>query len=85
MFDYIHAGVPLFATAIPEIKHIADQYQCGICITDTSPKAIAESITALFADEEYYNFLKENTKLAAKELCWEREEEKLKVIYQFFL
>ncbi len=85
VFDYIHAGVPLFATAIPEIKYIVDQYQCGICITDTSPKAIAERITALFNNEEEYYFFKNNTRLAAKELCWEKEEEKLNAIYQSFV
>lgn len=85
VFDYIHAGVPLFATAIPEIKQIIDEYQCGIYTTDTSPKAIAERILALFADEKYYLFVKNNTQLAAKELCWEKEEEKLKIIYQPFL
>ncbi len=84
VFDYIHAGVPVFATAIPEIKHIIDQYQCGIYITDTSPKSIAERITALFNKDEEYIFLKNNTQLAARELCWEKEEEKLKAIYQSF-
>ena len=85
VFDYIHAGVPLFATAIPEIKHIIDEYQCGVYITDTSPKAIAECITELFVDEELYLFFKNNTKQAAKKLCWEKEEEKLKAIYQQFI
>lgn len=85
VFDYIHAGVPLFATAIPEIKSIIDEYQCGIYITDTSPKSIAKRITALFADEAYYLSIKENTKQAAAKLCWEKEEEKLIAIYQPFL
>ena len=85
VFDYIHAGVPVFATAIPEIKRIVDEYQCGICITDTSPNAIAASITALFADIKYYEQLKANAVKASKELCWEREEEKLKAIYQPFV
>ncbi len=85
VFDYIHAGVPLFATAIPEIKHIVDEYKCGICITDTSPKAMAEQITALFDNDDHYLFLKKNTKQAAKELCWEKEEEKLKEIYRSFV
>lgn len=85
VFDYIQAGVPLFATAIPEIKRIVDEYKCGLCITDTTPKAIAERITALFADDEFYQHLKVNAIKAAKELCWEREEEKLKIIYQPFV
>ena len=85
VFDYIQAGVPLFATAIPEIKHIVDQYQCGICITNTSPQFIAKTINDLFADEAYYQLLKANTAKASKELCWEKEEEKLEAIYQPFV
>ena len=85
VFDYIHAGVPLFATAIPEIKRIVDEYGCGICITDTSPKSIVESITALFADEEQYQNLKANAIKASRKLCWEKEEERLKIIYQPFV
>ena len=85
VFDYLQAGVPLFATAIPEIKNIIDQYQCGIYITDTSPKVIAARVTALFADEKFYLTIKTNARLAAKELCWEKEEEKLKEIYLPFV
>ena len=85
VFDYIQAGVPIFATAIPEIKRIVEEYGCGICITDTSPNAIAAKVTALFADAGYYDLLKANTKMAAKELCWEKEEEKLRAIYQSFV
>ncbi len=85
VFDYIHAGVPLFATAIPEIKHIVDEYQCGICITDTSPQFIAKTITDLFNDKERYERLKTATAKASKELCWEKEEEKLKAIYKPFV
>lgn len=85
VFDYIHAGVPIFATAIPEIQRIVDEYECGICVTDTSPKSIAERITALFADEEYYQKMKASAIKASKELCWEKEEEKLKKIYQPFV
>ena len=85
IFDYIHAGVPIFSTAIPEIKNIVDTYHCGIYITNTSPQAIAKCITALFADKPYYELLKSNTLVAAKELCWEKEAEKLKTIYSPFL
>ena len=85
VFDYIQAGVPLFATAIPEIKTIIDEYSCGVYITDTSPKAIAERVLAICTDDNFYKTLKENTAKAAKELNWEKEEEKLKAIYQPFV
>lgn len=85
IFDYLQAGVPLFATAIPEVKRIIDTYQCGIYIKDTSPEYIAGIISALFQDTGYYNTLKENAKKASGILNWENEKEKLKKIYAPFL
>ena len=85
VFDYLQAGVPLFATAIPEIKRIVDEYDCGICITDTSPEFIAKTITDLFNDQNRYSVMKSNAIAASKELCWEKEKVKLEEIYKPFL
>lgn len=85
IFDYLQAGVPVFATAIPEIKKIVDEYRCGICITDTSPENISNMITNLFNDDAFYQSLKQNAIAASKILCWEKEQEKLKEIYRPFL
>lgn len=85
VFDYLQAGVPLFATAIPEIKKIVQEYDCGICITDTSPQFIAKAITDLFSDLNRYKALRSNAVAASKELCWEKEKEKLIMIYKSFV
>ena len=85
IFDYMHAGVPVIATAIPEVKRIIDEYQCGISLESNEPKMIAAAINKLMADEEAYNFYKNNCSIAAKELCWENESKKLKAIYDPFL
>lgn len=85
VFDYLQARVPIFATAIPEVKQIIDEYDCGIAIKDTSPEALANVITKLFDDPARYNELKSNTAKAAKNLCWEKEEGKLIEIYREFL
>jgi glycosyltransferase involved in cell wall biosynthesis len=85
IFDYIHAGVPVIATAIPEVKNILESYQCGICCESQSPNEIAEQITDLMNDPLLYNQLKQNALIAARELCWENEKQKLISIYQPFL
>lgn len=85
IFDYIHAGVPLIATAIPEVKKIVDEYQCGTCIASLEPGTIASAIKNMLADAEVYNRYKTNCLIAARELCWENESEKLKAIYQPYL
>ena len=85
IFDYIHSSVPVVATAIPEVKHILDTYQCGICCNSQDPKEIAQQITTLMKDSSLYSTLKQNTLKASKELCWENEKQKLISIYQPFL
>lgn len=85
IFDYIHANVPVVATSIPEVKKIMDQYNCGVCIPDNSPKVIAAAVEVLASNVEMYNLFKQNCVAAAKELCWEKEINKLIEIYQPFL
>jgi glycosyltransferase involved in cell wall biosynthesis len=85
IFDYIHAGVPVVATAIPEVKHIVESFQCGICSDTQNPKEIALLITSLMNDSERYQQLRTNTLKASRELCWENEKGKLIAIYQPFL
>lgn len=85
IFDYMQAGVPVFATAIPEVKRIIDQYDCGITVSDTSPQHIAKVVTELMNDETRYARLKANALAASREFCWEKEQVKLRAIYQNFL
>lgn len=85
IFDYIHANVPVIATAIPEVKKIIDQYKCGICIPNNDPQVIAAAVEQLTNDAEMYTLFKQNCIAAAKELCWEKERNKLIEIYQPFL
>jgi len=85
IFDYMHAGVPIVATAIPEVKAIIDQFKCGILLRSQKPDEMAREIMTLIGDKKYYQTLKENTTIAAKELCWEKEKDKLIAIYQPFL
>lgn len=85
VFDYIQAGVPVLGTAIPEVKRIVEEYQCGICIEDTSPQNISTVITRLFNSPDQYTLLRENAKKASAILNWENEKEKLEEIYGPFL
>ncbi len=81
LFDYMHAGVPVLASPLPEIKKIIDAYQTGTFIVSHEPKAIASSILDVFSDTERLKMWRENCLKAAQELNWEREEEKLLNIY----
>lgn len=85
VFDYIHATVPIIATAIPEVKAIIEAYHVGITITNNEPETIATAIQQLFADQQQYQQLKINCSKAATLLCWENEQHQLIKIYEPFL
>lgn len=77
LFDYIHAGTPILASPLPEIKKIIDHYKIGTFIKDHEPTHIAETINNIFEEALLLKKWKENTKFAAKELNWEAEEKQL--------
>jgi glycosyltransferase involved in cell wall biosynthesis len=85
IFDYIHAGVPVIATAIPEVKNIVEKYNCGICIDSNAPQKLADAVLKILADKETYLNYKQNCISAAKELCWENESMQLEKIYSSYL
>lgn len=77
LFDFLHAGIPVLSSGLVELKRIIDEYNTGYFIENHDPKHIADVIKSIFSDRDTYRIKKENTKIAARELCWEKEEEKL--------
>jgi len=85
LFDYIHAGVPVLASNLVEIKKIIIEYAIGDCIDNHTPRHIAEKINHILNDTETLQLWKKNTKIAAIDLNWEKEEQQLIAVYQQFL
>ena len=85
LFDYIHAGIPVLTSPLVEIEKIIHKYDIGNTIENHDPKHIAEKIRDSLADEKQINRWRENTKFAARELCWEKESKKLKEVYQQYV
>ncbi len=83
LFEYIHAGVPVLASSLVEIKNIIDTYCVGMTIEDHSPENIAQTINGIFKNEAQLQKWKENTKTAKEELSWENEEKKLLTCLRF--
>jgi glycosyltransferase involved in cell wall biosynthesis len=85
LFDYIHAGVPVLASSLVEVKKIVRQYDVGEIIDDHKPEHIAEKINHLIADKERMRNLKENCNIAALKLNWEIEESKLINVFKKYV
>jgi glycosyltransferase involved in cell wall biosynthesis len=85
LFSYIQAQTPILASDLPEISAIINKYKIGEIIATHNPKTIATTINNIFNDESKIKIWKENLKIAAIDLSWEKEEEKLLAIYKPFL
>lgn len=74
LFDYIHAGLPVLISNLPEMKNLVNQYQLGDTIERHEAKHIAEKISAMLNNETQMGIWSENAKKATLELNWEKEK-----------
>jgi glycosyltransferase involved in cell wall biosynthesis len=81
IFDYIHAGIPILASSLPEVKAIIEQYSVGLCIEQVTPQSIATAIQFIYDHPEKYREWQQNTARAARELNWDLESEQLDKVY----
>jgi glycosyltransferase involved in cell wall biosynthesis len=84
LFDYIHAGVPVLSSDLVEIKKIITTYDIGDCVDRHEPEHIAKKISTMLLEETILQLWKKNTKIAAENLNWEKEEQQLIAVYQQF-
>ena len=74
LFENIQAETPLISSNFPEYKRIIEGYNVGLCCDPHNVDEIVETIEKLRNDKVLYAKMKENLKIAKKELCWENEK-----------
>ena len=85
LFDYIHAGIPVLVSRLPEVEAIVNQYDIGAFIENHNPVHIAFQIKAIMNNSEQWLRWKANTHIAAEQLTWQHEEQVLKKLYEQFI
>ena len=82
LFDYLHAGIPVLATDLPEVAGIVREFDCGVVLAHAEPEAIVRAVQELFLDPEHYRALRQNATFAARKLDGEQEAAKLRSILE---
>ncbi len=82
LFDYIQAGVPVLVSDLPEMRRIIEHYDIGQVVRSPSPELLAGQVREMMDSDDLIIRWKENLRKAAKELCWDKEEEKLLNLYR---
>lgn len=77
-FESIQSMTPILASNFPEVKKIIDLYDIGITCDPYDMENVCKSVSKLKDNPQMYFRLKENLIKAKKELCWEKENLKLK-------
>lgn len=72
IFDYIHAGIPVIVSDLPEMKKLVESYKVGSVLYDRTPESLAKQIQEVI-NNDYSSALQK----AKKELNWSNEKEKL--------
>jgi glycosyltransferase involved in cell wall biosynthesis len=81
LFEYIAAGVPVVASALPETQRLIETHGVGWCSPPEDPDALAQVIAQALR-EGRDPALMERLRDTAQELCWEREQHRLLGLYR---
>ncbi len=76
VFDYLQARIPMVVSDLPEMARLVEDHKIGKVLKNRDAKELAGLIRSLIQGEEPA-IQASDIELAARELCWEREEEKL--------
>jgi len=71
LFDYIHAGIPVLTSNLPEVSKVVLGYELGKCIEEVTPENIAQGIESMRNSD--LSSYQEAIAKAQNQFHWERE------------
>tara|TARA_Y100001935_G_scaffold236265_1_gene220825 strand:- start:43 stop:1209 length:1167 start_codon:yes stop_codon:yes gene_type:complete len=77
-FEFIQARLGLAIGPSPDMAKLVNKYDCGFISKDFSISSMVKTLLELDANK--INLAKHNSSLAAEELCFEKESQKLKIM-----
>jgi glycosyltransferase involved in cell wall biosynthesis len=77
LFDYIHAGVPVLAARLPEIRRVVEGGGIGLTVDPGDPLQVAETMRGMLVDENRRAAWIEAAGRAAETFSWHAASERL--------
>ena len=81
LFEYMAAGLPVVASAFPELTNVIRACDIGMTFDPEDPDSIAEAMGAILGNDEVRLRLSRNALEAANTYSWENEEKRLLRVY----
>jgi glycosyltransferase involved in cell wall biosynthesis len=85
LFEYIHAGLPVLATDLPEMGWIVTQYGVGDLFPDGDADSLTNKIDEILSNSDLYQRYRDASIKASSELSWTNEKKRLIAIYRRLL
>ena len=82
LFEYVCAGLPVVATAMPEIRRIVREHDCGVLVPPGDTAALKAALQHLVGDAAARTAYGRNAVKAAQALNWEAQEDRLVALYR---
>ncbi|MDZ4750410.1 MAG: glycosyltransferase [Flavobacteriales bacterium] len=84
VFDYIHAGVPVLLSKLPELERLMGKYEIGLFIEEHEPQHVAQKISEALHSSKL-DLWRKNLGIAALENNWQVEEKVIQRMYKELL
>lgn len=82
LFEYVHAGLPVVASELPEIRRVVAGHDLGLLVKPGDTKALTAALNTLIAEPERRKYHAGRAVQAAELLCWEADEHRLLSLYE---
>jgi len=80
LFDYVHAGLPVLVSDLPELRRVVEEYNLGMITPQVSSESISTSVRTMLSSGNMALW-KSNSIAASKVLNWQMESQTLDRIY----
>ena len=82
LFDYIQARIPVVVSDLPEMRSVVEKYKIGKILLKRTPETLGRIINTMINEDIPSGKYASKLELAARELSWQHEEEKLLKLFR---